>query len=60
MSGEAEKTRAWEEVKRLRAMLEQTLNREQRRELNELVWAYRRALLSELNADPDALREKML
>lgn len=54
----AENETAWEEVKRLRAMLEQTMNREQRRELQTLIWAYRRALLVELRVDPDLLREK--
>ena len=44
----------WEEVKRLRTMLEQTLNREQRKELQALLWAYRTALLVEVGHDINA------
>lgn len=49
---------AWTEFKRLRAMLEQTMSREQRRELDALVWAYRTALLLELKVPADRIRER--
>lgn len=43
---------AWSEAQRLRTMLEQTLNREQRRELFELLRAWRVATMMTPAGEP--------